>query len=189
MKHIPDEIFTIADAKRGDIGNTSKMYAQAFFKNMEFDSVTVAPYMGVDSVAPFLEFNDKWVILLGLTSNKGSSDFQMLETGGSKLYEEVITRSQAWGSPDNLMYVIGATHPDKLAQVRALAQEFFFLVPGVGAQGGTVADVAGSGMNDEVGLLVNSSRGILYASDGPDFAEAAREAALNLKNKMEEFIV
>ncbi len=189
MKCIPDNVFTIADAKRGDIGNTSRMYAQAFFKNMNFDSVTVAPYMGVDSVAPFLEFDDKWVILLGLTSNKGSADFQMLKSEGRNLYEEVITRSQKWGSPDNLMYVIGATHPEKLAQVRSLAQDYFFLVPGVGAQGGTVEDVVRSGMNDQVGLLVNSSRGILYASDGPDFAEAARAAALNLKKKMEEFIV
>ena len=164
------------------------MYAQAFFHHMNFDSVTVAPYMGVDSVSPFLDFDDKWVILLGLTSNRGSQDFQMLEYDGTRLYEAVIKRAQEWGNPDNLMYVIGATHPDKLAAVRALAQDYFFLVPGVGAQGGTVEDVASAGMNEQVGLLINSSRGILYASDGPDFAEAARRAALDLQEKMESFL-
>ena len=136
LEYIPDTHFTIADAKRGDIGNTSRMYARAFFSAMDFDAVTVAPYMGGDSVSPFLEFADKWVILLGLTSNKGSADFQMIrDTDGQALYQRVLTTAQTWGTPDNLMFVIGATHPERIAEVRALAPESFFLVPGVGAQG------------------------------------------------------
>lgn len=178
------EIFTIADAKRGDIGNTSKMYAKTFFDWLKFDSVTVAPYMGEDSVTPFLEYKDKWVILLGLTSNKGSRDFQFLETSQGKLYEQVIRKAQEWASPEQLMFVVGATHPGELKHIRSLAPENFFLVPGVGAQGGNIDDIAGNGMNSQCGLLINSSRNIIYASNGNDFAQSARAAALELKNKM-----
>jgi orotidine-5'-phosphate decarboxylase len=182
---IPKEIFTISDAKRGDIGNTSGLYARAFFQNMNFDSVTVAPYMGVDSVEPFLEYKDKWVILLGLTSNGGSADFQNLDlANGKKLYQEVITKSQSWGKPDNLMYVIGATKADAFKEIRALAPDYFFLVPGVGAQGGDLQALSQYGMNDHCGLLVNSSRGIIYASNGEDFAEKAREEALKIQQEM-----
>lgn len=184
LDYIPDTHFTIADAKRGDIGNTSRMYARAFFSTMDFDAVTVAPYMGVDSVAPFLEFDDKWVILLGLTSNQGSQDFQLqTNADGKPLYETVIRTAQTWGSPDNLMFVIGATHPEKFADIRALAPEHFFLVPGVGAQGGSLEAVVQHGRNDLGGLLINSSRGILYASAGKDFAEAARQQALAFRQK------
>ena len=188
MKCIPEEIFTIADAKRGDIGNTSKMYAKAFFENYNFDAVTVAPYMGIDSVSPFLEFDNKWVILLGLTSNKGSQDFQLLTSNNIPLYEHVIRKSQEWGNPDNLMYVIGATHPEKFKEIRDMAPNHFFLVPGVGAQGGTVSDVASNGMNDNIGLLINSSRGIIYSSSGKDFAEAARSKAIQLQTEMAKYI-
>lgn len=188
MDKIPSNVFTIADAKRGDIGNTSKMYAKAFFEHMNFDAVTVAPYMGKDSVTPFLEFDDKWVILLGLTSNEGSNDFQHLQTLHGSLYSTVIIKAQEWGHPDNLMFVIGATHPEKFEEIRKLAQEYFFLVPGVGAQGGTVDEVAKYGKNDQMGILVNSSRGIIFAGDGPDFAEKAREAALKLQQEMAIFI-
>ena len=188
MDYIPEDVFTIADAKRGDIGNTSAMYARAFFEHMNFDSVTVAPYMGIDSVSPFLEFDGKWVILLALTSNKGSQDFQFLESSGAPLYESVIKKSQDWGSPDNLMYVIGATHPAKLKEIRLLAPDHFFLVPGVGAQGGDVNSVTTNGANNDIGLLINSSRGILYASQGKDFAEAARNSALRLVKEMQSFV-
>lgn len=188
LEYIPTEIFTIADAKRGDIGNTSTMYAKAFFEYMNFDAVTVAPYMGQDSVSPFLEFNDKWVILLGLTSNIGSNDFQHLQTLEGSLFTNVITKAQEWGNPDNLMFVIGATHPEKFEEIRMLAKDYFFLVPGVGAQGGTVKDVAIHGKNDQLGLLVNSSRGIIFAGDGLDFAEKAREAAQKLQKEMAEYI-
>lgn len=190
VDYIPAELFTIADAKRGDIGNTSKMYARAYFEHMNFDSVTVAPYMGSDSVTPFLEFEDKWVILLGLTSNKGSQDFQMLrdEASGQSLYQQVITKSQAWGSPDNLMYVIGATHPSKIGEVRDLAKDHFFLVPGVGAQGGDLHAITKHGANDALGLLVNSSRGIIYAGTGEDFAAKSRAAAANLQEQMKDYI-
>jgi len=185
LDYIPDTHFTIADAKRGDIGNTSRMYARAFFSTMDFDAVTVAPYMGIDSVAPFLEFDDKWVILLGLTSNQGSQDFQLQTNNqGTPLYETVIRTAQTWGSPDNLMFVIGATHPEKFADIRALAPEHFFLVPGVGAQGGNLEAVVSHGHNDLGGLLINSSRGILYASNGKDFAQAARQQALAFRQKV-----
>ena len=189
MNLIPSDIFTIADAKRGDIGNTSKMYAKAFFEAMSFDSITVAPYMGADSVSPFLEFEDKWVILLGLTSNKGSSDFQMKEINGKPLYEEVIIKAQEWGNPDNLMFVIGATHPEKFAEVRTLAKDYFLLVPGVGAQGGTVSDVAKHGLNSSIGLLVNSSRGIIFAGKEEDFADKTRTAALKIQQQMAQILL
>ena len=183
-----DEAFTIADAKRGDIGNTSKMYAKAFFEWLDFDSVTVAPYMGEDSVTPFLDYKNKWVILLGLTSNKGSKDFQFIESDGSKLYEHVIQKAQQWGSPDQLMIVVGATHPKELKAIRALAPEHFFLVPGVGAQGGDVAEICEAGLNSRGGLLINSARQIIYASGGTDFAEKAREAALATREPMRKYI-
>lgn len=180
LQLIGNEHFTIADAKRGDIGNTSKMYAKAFFENMNFDSVTVAPYMGEDSVTPFLDFKNKWVILLGLTSNKGSQDFQM----DGDLYKKVLKKAQEWGSAENLMFVIGATHPEKFREIREIAPDNFFLVPGVGAQGGDLAGVSEYGMNDSCGLLVNSSREIIYASNGLDFAEKARAAAQKVQQQM-----
>ena len=182
---IPSDIFTIADAKRGDIGNTSKLYAKAFFDTMNFDSITVAPYMGKDSVTPFLEFENKWVILLALTSNAGSLDFQVLEgPSGKPLYQSVLEKSQEWGSPDNLMYVVGATRGELIGEVRKLAPDHFFLVPGVGAQGGSLSDVAKFGMNSTCGLLVNSSRGIIYASNGKDFGKAAKLEAAKLQKEM-----
>ena len=186
LDYIPDEHFTIADAKRGDIGNTSKMYAKTFFETMNFDSVTVAPYMGIDSVQPFLEFDDKWVILLGLTSNKGSEDFQFAkQDGGMPLYEKVLRKAQEWGTPDNLMFVIGATHPEKFAEIRSIAPNNFFLVPGIGAQGGDLEGVSKYGMNETCGLLVNSSRGIIYAGgDAEDFAAKAGSAAKEVQQQM-----
>lgn len=187
-------IFTIADAKRGDIGNTSKMYAQAFLETLNFDSITVAPYMGEDSVTPFLEYKNKWVILLALTSNKGALDFQtsrLTTTDGSKekkLFEQVLATSKKWGSPDNMMYVVGATQAEMLKDIRKLIPEHFLLVPGVGAQGGSLQDVAKYGMNKQCGLLVNSSRGIIYASNGTDFAEKARQEAMTLQKEMKELL-
>ena len=180
VQYIGNQHFTIADAKRGDIGNTSKMYAKAFFEKLNFDAVTVAPYMGEDSVMPFFEFKDKWVILLGLTSNVGSKDFQF----ENDLYKKVIKKAQTWGTPDNLMFVIGATHPEHFKDIRALAPNSFFLVPGIGAQGGDLAAVSEFGMNDHCGLLINSSREIIYAGNGLDFAEKAREAAQRIQRQM-----
>jgi orotidine-5'-phosphate decarboxylase len=184
VKYIGNEHFTIADAKRGDIGNTSRMYAKAFFENMDFDSVTVAPYMGEDSVKPFLDFEGKWVILLALTSNAGSADFQF----NHDLFKSVLKTAQTWGTPDNLMFVIGATHPERFLEIRRLAPHNFFLVPGIGAQGGDLNTVSEYGMNDHCGLLINSSREIIYASNGLDFAEKARAAASNTQQKMAEFL-
>jgi orotidine-5'-phosphate decarboxylase len=187
VDYIPKDIFTIADAKRGDIGNTSTFYAQAFFSRMNFDSITVAPYMGEDSVKPFLHFKEKWVILLAHTSNPGSSDFQLLESTvtGRKLYEEVILKSQQWATPDQLMYVVGATQTEKIAGIRKLAPEHFFLVPGIGAQGGDLELVSKYGMNKQCGLLVNSARSIIYASPEKDFARKAGDEALKIKTEME----
>ncbi len=185
LEYIPKECFTIADAKRGDIGNTSSLYARAFFEQMNFDSITVAPYMGEDSVKPFLEFKNKWVILLAHTSNSGSSDFQLIESkSGKKLYEEVITKSQQWGTPEQLMYVVGATRADKIAEIRKLAPEHFFLVPGIGAQGGDLAETSKHGLNKQCGLLVNSTRAIIYASSDKDFAKAAEIEAGKVKAEM-----
>jgi orotidine-5'-phosphate decarboxylase len=179
------EIFTIADAKRGDIGNTSKMYAQAFLKEMDFDSVTVAPYMGSDSVKPFLSFDNKWVILLGLTSNQGAFDFQFIEDkNGKTLNHSVMEISKEWGSDENMMYVIGATKAEYIADIRKILPNHFFLVPGVGAQGGSLKDVVKHGINEDIGLLINSSRGIIYASKDVDFAEKAREKALEMQVEM-----
>lgn len=189
MDYIPDHIFTIADAKRGDIGNTSQMYARTFFDYFNFDAVTVAPYMGVDSVSPFLEYTDKWTILLGLTSNTGSKDFQMLkDNDGTHLYEHVLTKAQSWGNPENLMFVIGATHPSLLQDIRKLAQDYFFLVPGVGAQGGEFNEVVQNGYNQDIGLLINSSRGIIYAGQGEDFHLVVRQKAQELQNDMSIWI-
>lgn len=189
---IPADIFTIADAKRGDIGNTSELYARAFFEQLDFDSITVAPYMGEDSVKPFLQFQDKWVILLAVTSNLGSLDFQFINVvaqGESHyLFEKVMLTSQKWGSTDNLMYVVGATRADYLERVRAIAPDHFLLVPGVGAQGGSLQEVSRYGMNGQCGLLVNSARQIIYASQGEDFAEKAREAALAVQQEMDQYL-
>lgn len=178
------EIFTIADAKRGDIGNTSTMYAKAFFEDLGFDSVTVAPYMGKDSVEPFLSFRDKHTILLALTSNKGAFDFQTKVSEGEEVYKLVLRTSTAWENSENLMYVVGATKASYLADIRAIVPNNFLLVPGVGAQGGNLQEVCKYGMNDDVGLLINSSRGIIYASQQKDFAEAAAIAAKNLQEQM-----
>lgn len=185
------EQFIIADAKRGDIGNTSNLYARAFFDRMDFDAVTVAPYMGEDSVKPFMTYLDKWVILLALTSNKGAFDFQFLknEETGDLLFESVLKTSQHWGNTDNMMYVVGATKAEKLENIRQLVPDHFLLVPGVGAQGGSLEEVAKYGMNDQCGLLVNSSRAIIYASSDTDFAEKARNAAMEVQVDMEELLL
>ncbi len=189
VEYIPSDIFTIADAKRGDIGNTSALYARAFFEHMNFNSITVAPYMGEDSVKPFL-YKDKWVILLAHTSNPGSSDFQLIESvvTGRKLYEEVILKSQQWASPDQLMYVVGATQAEKMESIRALAPDHFFLVPGIGAQGGDLSMVSKHGMNKQCGLLVNAARSILYASGEIDFYAHAAEEARSLRDDMEKYL-
>ncbi|WP_145855681.1 orotidine-5'-phosphate decarboxylase [Pedobacter suwonensis] len=192
-KYIPNDIFSIADAKRGDIGNTSAMYAETFFNEasseMSFDSVTVAPYMGSDSVSPFLNFKDKWVILLALTSNAGHADFQLQEVGEDRLFEKVIKISQTWATDEQMMYVVGATRGAAFGDVRKLAPDHFLLVPGVGAQGGDLGEVCKYGLNSQCGLLINSSRGIIYASQGEDFAEKAREEALKLQQEMEQILV
>lgn len=196
MEYIPKECFTIADAKRGDIGNTSELYARTFFdtgsSGFNFDSVTVAPYMGRDSVQPFLAFEGKWVILLALTSNIGSNDFQHLkvEVDGKQrsLYEQVLVKSQEWGSSETMMYVVGATQADKLAEIRQIVPDHFLLVPGVGAQGGSLEEVSRYGMNKQCGLLVNSSRAVIYASNGEDFAEKATEEAHKVQQEMEKYL-
>ena len=178
------EVFTIADAKRGDIGNTSTMYAKAFLEHMAFDSVTIAPYMGKDSVEPFLAFEGKFAILLALTSNEGAFDFQTKTNGGEELYKAVLRTSQTWNNSDRLMYVVGATKAEYFTEIRRIIPDNFILVPGVGAQGGSLTEVCRYGMNDKVGLLVNSSRGIIYASNGKDFAEKAREEAFKVQQEM-----
>lgn len=193
LEYIPDKCFTIADAKRGDIGNTSGLYARAFFdkksSGLSFDSVTVAPYMGADSVLPFLEFQNKWVILLALTSNTGSEDFQKMKMeSGEFLYEKVLEQSKKWGGPEQLMYVVGATQTQSLTEIRKIVPENFLLIPGVGAQGGSLAEVSEYGMNSECGLLVNSSRAIIYASNGHDFAEKAAEEAEKVQKEMSVYL-
>lgn len=187
IDYIGDEHLVIADAKRGDIGNTSKHYAKAAFEHWGADAITIAPYMGSDSVKPFLEFPGKWVILLALTSNAGSQDFQLLKDSesGQPLYETVMRKAATWGSPEQLMYVCGATHPEYFAELRKIVPDHFFLVPGIGAQGGDLQAVCRYGMNKDCGLLVNSSRGIIYASNQEDFAHAAGRAAADLQRKME----
>ncbi|MEL0225633.1 MAG: orotidine-5'-phosphate decarboxylase [Flavobacteriaceae bacterium] len=181
--HYPKH-FTIADAKRGDIGNTSTRYAKAYFETLGFDSITVAPYMGKDSVEPFLAFKEKYTILLVLTSNPGSADFQRIEANGTPVYQSVLKTSQGWEGSEQLMYVVGATRAEALQEIRATIPKVFLLVPGVGAQGGSLSEVAQNGLNDDVGLLVNSSRGIIYASQEEDFAEAAATAAKTLQEEM-----
>jgi len=184
LNYIPENIFTIADAKRGDIGNTSTQYAKAFFETMSFDSITVAPYMGSDSVKPFLAFDNKWTIVLGLTSNEGAFDFQTLNVGSEKLFERVLHQVSSWGNENNLMFVVGATKAEQLAQIRQIIPNHFLLIPGVGTQGGSLQDVSKFGMNDDIGILVNVSRQVIYAGQGEDFAEKAREAALKLQQEM-----
>jgi len=184
------EIFIIADAKRGDIGNTSSMYAKAFFVQMDFDAVTVAPYMGEDSVKPFLSYEGKWVILLALTSNKGAFDFQYLENreNGERLFEQVLQTSKNWGNEQNMMYVVGATRAEELAGIRKIVPDHFLLIPGVGAQGGSLQKVSEFGFNRKCGLLVNSSRTIIYASNRRDFAKLAGDIALETRNEMLEIL-
>ena len=186
---IPKTCLSIADAKRGDIGNTSTRYAQAFFdansSGMSFDAITVAPYMGSDSVKPFLKFKDKWVILLALTSNEGSHDFQFLQADGLQIFEQVIQKAASWASPEQLMFVVGATQGEAFKTIRKWAPDHFLLVPGVGAQGGSLQEVCEYGMNRDCGLLVNASRSIIYASNGPDFAQKAREEAQKIQLEMD----
>lgn len=190
LEYIPKDIFTIADAKRGDIGNTSKMYASAFFEHMNFNAITVAPYMGSDSVRPFLEFEKKWVILLALTSNAGAMDFQNTnqEGDGMKLFEKVIETSKHWGTDQNMMYVVGATRGEMFADIRKVAPDHFLLVPGVGAQGGDLKTVCKYGLNAQCGLLINSSRGIIYAGNDEGFADAARSSAEKLQLEMKDIL-
>lgn len=201
VDYIPSGIFTIADAKRGDIGNTSKMYAKAFFEQYNFDAVTVAPYMGSDSVKPFLEFKDKWVIVLALTSNEGAKDFQYLQlkndpspndrgvSSAEKLFEKVISTVMDWGTADNLMFVVGATRADMLSEIREIAPDHFLLVPGVGAQGGSLEEVSKHGMNAQCGLFVNSSRQIIYAGNGADFATLAAKEAEKVQKEMAAYLI
>ena len=189
FNYLPKDIFSIADAKRGDIGNTSSMYADAFFNkessDLNFNAVTVAPYMGADSVKPFLNYKEKWIILLALTSNESAKDFQFLESEGKMLFENVIIKSQEWASDEHMMYVVGATKGKAFADIRKLAPNHFLLVPGVGAQGGSLADVCQYGMTKDCGLIVNSSRAIIYASNGEDFAKAAKIEAEKVQQEME----
>jgi orotidine-5'-phosphate decarboxylase len=186
-ENYPD-IFVIADAKRGDIGNTSKMYAKAFLENMPFDAITVAPYMGEDSVTPFLSYNEKWVVLLALTSNKGADDFQYHDEDGIRLFERVLTVSQKWGTINNLMYVVGATRAEMLKGIRKLVPDHFLLVPGVGAQGGSLEEVAKYGLNSKCGLLVNSSRGIIFADNSENFGKVAGDKAKEIQVEMEKYL-
>ncbi|MEN9876534.1 MAG: orotidine-5-phosphate decarboxylase [Bacteroidota bacterium] len=181
-------IFTISDAKRGDIGNTSSMYAKAFFEDLNFDSVTVAPYMGKDSVEPFLAFENKHTIMLALTSNEGAFDFQTLNVNGTELYKQVLETSKTWKNSHNLMYVVGATKAEYFTQIRKIVPDSFLLVPGVGAQGGSLSEVCKYGMNTNVGILINSSRAIIYASNGVDFAEKARAEALLMQQEMQAIL-
>jgi len=203
LNNFGNEVFTIADAKRGDIGNTSKMYAKTFFENMNFDAVTVSPYMGSDSIEPFLQFPNKWTIILALTSNKGAANFQLarqnfletLEKLGirsmirKRLYERVLEDSQEWGNVDNTMYVVGATKSEFMDSVRSFVPNHFLLVPGVGAQGGSLKEVSEHGMNDHCGLLINSSRGIIFASNELDFAKVAAQKANEIQKLMEDFLI
>lgn len=189
IKQEHPDIMVIADAKRGDIGNTSKMYAKAFFENYDFDAVTVAPYMGEDSVAPFLSYQGKWVILLALTSNKGADDFQYHNEDGIKLFERVLSLSKKWGNPGNMMYVVGATRAEMLKEIRQIVPDHFLLVPGIGAQGGSLKEVAKYGLNSSCGLLVNSSRGIIFADNSTDFDKIAGQKARELQREMETYLM
>lgn len=188
LDYIPENIFTIADAKRGDIGNTAEQYAKTFFHTYPFDSVTVAPYMGEDSVKPFMQFEGHWAIVLGLTSNKGSADFQLQPSGDGLVYEKVLKTVAGWGTPANTMFVIGATRKEQLQHVRSMLPEHFFLVPGVGAQGGDVDTVCANAMNKDAGILINVSRGVIYVSSGTDFAEQAGKAAAEYQKEMAVYL-
>lgn len=188
VSYIPSTHFKIADAKRGDIGNTSAQYAKAFFETLAFDAITVAPYMGEDSIRPFLEYSDKFTIVLGLTSNKGAADFELQRTGDEYLYEQVLRKVSGWGTKDNLMFVIGATQAEELNNIRKIIPGNFLLVPGVGAQGGNLEDVSKYGMNSDCGLLVNASRAVIFASSGDDYAGAASEAAKQYSNEMKQYL-
>jgi orotidine-5'-phosphate decarboxylase len=188
VRYIGDEHFKIADAKRGDIGNTSDQYAKAFFETMPFDAVTVAPYMGEDSVKPFLQHEGKWAIVLGLTSNKGAADFELQQAGDGLLYEKVLKTVSGWGSAENLMFVIGATQADSFINIRKLVPDHFFLVPGVGAQGGSLKSISEKAMNKDCGILVNAGRTIIYASGGEDFATKARAVALEYQHEMQGYL-
>jgi orotidine-5'-phosphate decarboxylase len=187
--YIPSTHFKIADAKRGDIGNTSSQYAKAFFETMNFDAITVAPYMGADSVLPFLEYKNKWTILLGLTSNSGARDFELQPAGGELLYEKVLRTAAQWGNADQLMYVVGATQASEFTNIRKITPDHFYLVPGVGAQGGSLKDISEKAMNDEVGILVNASRAVIYASGGEDFAASAMLVAKEYQQEMATYLV
>lgn len=186
--HIPTGVLKLADAKRGDIGNTTRMYARGFFDQLNVDAITLSPYMGSDSVLPYFQYKERWVVLLALTSNPGASDFQFLKTENGQLFEEVLMQAKNWGTIDNTMFVVGATKADLMKRVRKIVPDHFLLVPGVGAQGGSLNEVAKHGMNDKCGLLVNSSRGIIYASRGEDFAVAARAQALIIQQQMETIL-
>ncbi|MDH5602403.1 MAG: orotidine-5'-phosphate decarboxylase [Cyclobacteriaceae bacterium] len=189
VEYIPKNKFKIADAKRGDIGNTSSLYAKAFFENMSFDAITVAPYMGKDSVTPFLEYKNKWTIVLAHTSNQGSKDFQVVKnTSGNFLYEDVMLKSMEWGDDSNMMFVVGATRSDKMREIRKLAPDHFFLVPGVGAQGGSLEEVSKYGLTKSCGLIVNSSRGIIYASNNKNFAKDAAISAKLVQQEMDKYL-
>jgi orotidine-5'-phosphate decarboxylase len=189
LDYIPADIFTIADAKRGDIGNTSDLYARAFFESLNFDSITLAPYMGQDSLSPFFAYENKWGIVLALTSNPGSADFEQQQVGENKLYERVVNVFSSMASDEQLMFVVGATKPEELGQIRKQVPNYFFLVPGVGAQGGSLEDVVKHGINKDCGLLINASRSIIYASDGLDFAEKAAHEASIIANNMAGLLV
>lgn len=186
--YIPKTHFTIADAKRGDIGNTSAQYAKAFFETLGFDSITVAPYMGEDSIRPFLDYKDKWTIVLGLTSNSGASDFELIKSENTYLFEEVLKKTASWGNSGNLMFVIGATKHEMVKAIRDVYPSHFFLVPGVGAQGGSLSEITRSGINKDCGLLVNASRAIIFASTGEDFAVAARLSSQQYHEEMSRYL-
>ena len=188
VQYIGDNHFKIADAKRGDIGNTSTQYAKAFFETLPFDSITVAPYMGEDSVKPFLQYKGKWAIVLGLTSNKGAGDFELKQSGDQLLYEKVLTTVSTWGSPENLMFVVGATQADEFINIRKLTPDHFYLVPGVGAQGGSLKEISEKAMNKDCGILVNASRAIIYASEKEDFADEARAIAQQYQFEMMSYL-
>ncbi len=188
VNYIGIDHFKIADAKRGDIGNTSDQYAKAFFETMPFDAITVAPYMGEDSVRPFLQYQGKWAIVLGLTSNKGAADFELQQAGDGLLYEKVLTTVSQWGTPENLMFVVGATQADSFVNIRKLSPDHFYLVPGVGAQGGSLKEISEKAMNKDCGILVNASRAVIYASDGENFADKAREVAKEYQAEMSRYL-
>jgi len=189
VDYIPEDIFTIADAKRGDIGNTSKMYAEAFFNTYNFDSITLSPYMGEDSITPFLKFQDKWSIVLALTSNIGALDFQKVNYNeNSFYYEKVLNQVSKWGDVNNTMFVVGATNASDLKNIRNIVPDHFLLVPGIGAQGGDLSEVVKNGINNDIGLIINSSRGIIYAGSEKDFAEKAKKSAQEIQQKMANFL-